>query len=456
MRERIEAALKAGAEADDLTIRIEEADSASIAFQKDELDSLTIAKSIGGSVRALVNGGWGFVSFQDFDDIEERVRQAIEHARLVSDGDEVKLADVEPVVDEVPFEVAYHPDEVPLPEKVGMLRNYNDIILKYDPKISSSIVRYSHGHRKITLATKSGTYISQERIRIGLRLIALAPDEDGRPQDAYESVTSMSDYRAVIGQEQLCETVAKKALEIAAAPTAKAGTYSVVVDPELAGVFTHEAFGHMSESDFVYENPGWLEILVLGKRLGRPILNIYDGGLVPGHAGTIKYDEEGTPATKTYLIREGILTGRLHSRETAAKMGEKPTGNARATAYSYPPIVRMTNTAIEPGDSTFEEMLADIDCGVYAIRSHGGQTSFEQFTFGAAEGFEITNGKLGRRLRNVSISGNLFRTLENIDMIAADEGWDDGGGCGKGEQSGLPTGCGGAHIRILECIVGGS
>ncbi len=455
MRERIEAALKTGMEADDLTIRVEEVDTTTISFQKDELDSLSIGKSIGGSVRALVNGGWGFVSFQDFDNIEERVHQAIEHARLVS-GNDVTLADVKPVVAEVPSGIIYHPDEVPLSEKVGMLRKYNEIIRKYDPKISSSIVRYSHRHRKTTLATKAGAYIKQDPLRIGLRLIALAPDEDGRPQDAYESVTDMSDYKAVTGQEELCETVARKALEIAAAPSVKAGVNTVVVDPELAGVFTHEAFGHMSESDFVYENPGWLEILVLGKRLGRPILNIYDGGLVPGHAGTIKYDEEGTPATKTYLIREGILTGRLHSRETAAKMGEAPTGNARAIGYSYPPIVRMTNTAIEPGGSTFKEMLSDIDYGVYAIRSHGGQTSFEQFTFGAAEGYEIVNGKIGKRLRNVSISGNLFKTLQHIDMIASDEGWDDGGGCGKGEQSGLPVGCGGAHIRIRECVVGGS
>jgi TldD protein len=455
LRDRIEAALKAGPEADNLTIRVEQVDSTSIAFQKDELDSLSIGKSIGGSVRALVNGGWGFVSFQEFDDLEERVRQAIEHAKFVS-GEDVKLTEVAPVVDDVPLEVAYHPDEVPLSEKVSMVRNYNDIVLNHDPKIASTMVRYSHAHRKSTIATKDGTYITQEKLRISLVLAAIVPDEDGRPQDAYETLTSMSDYRAVTGQEQLCEDVARKGLEIAAAPSVKGGAYTVLVDPKLAGVFIHEAFGHLSESDFVYENPGWQDILVLGKKMGHFFLNVYDGGVVPGHAGTLKYDDEGTPTTKTYLIRDGVLTGRLHSRETAAKMGEAPTGNARAVSFAYPPIVRMTNTAIEPGDSSVEEMISGIDKGIYALRSHGGQTNFEQFTFGAAEGFEITGGKIGRRLRNVSISGNLFKTLENIDMIASDEGWDDHGGCGKGEQSGLPTGCGGAHIRIRDCIVGGT
>jgi len=455
LRERIEAALKAGSEADDLTIRLEEITSTSISFQKDELDSLANGKSVGGSVRALLNGGWGFVSFQDFDNLEGRVRQAIEHAKLVS-GDNLKLPEIPPVVDEVPLKAVRHPDDVPLSEKVGLLRNYNSIIMGYDKKIVSTIVRMDHFHQKSTLATKAGSYITQQKLKLNMQLVAIVPDEDGRPQNAMGLITSMDNYNTVAGKEKLCEDVARKGLEIAAAPLARAGTYTVIADPELTGVFIHEAFGHLSESDFIYENPGWLDILVLGKRMGRPILNVADGGTVQGHAGTIKYDDEGTPATKTYLIKDGILTGRLHSRETAVKMGERPTGNARTVSYAFPPIVRMTNTLVEPGGASLKEMLADIKYGIYAVKPHGGQTNFEQFTFGAAEGFEIVDGKIGRRLRNVAISGNLFRTLENIDMIASDIGWEDHGGCGKGAQVPLPVGCGGPHIRIQECIVGGA
>ncbi len=455
MRERIEAALRKGSAADDLTIRIEESTSTSIAFQKDDLDSLSKGKSVGGSVRALVNGGWGFVSFQDLEDLDERVLQAIEHAKLVG-GERIELAEIPVVEDEVPFNVVKHPDDVPLADKVKLLRNYNSIITGYDPKISSSIVRYDGFHKKTTLASKAGSYITQQKLKLTMRMLAIVPDSDGRPQDSMSAVTTLNDYSAITGQEGLCEETAKKAIEIAAAPSVKGGTYTVIADPELTGVFIHEAFGHLSESDFVYENPGWLEILVLGKRMGREILNVTDGGVVPGHAGTLKYDDEGTPAHLTYLIKDGILTGRLHSRETAAKLGEAPTGNARAISYAFPPIVRMTNTAVEAGNSRFEDMLEGIEYGIYAVKPHGGQTNFEQFTFGAGEGFEIVNGKVGRRLRNVSISGNLFRTLENIDMIASDIGWEDHGGCGKGQQAPLPVGCGGPHIRILECVVGGA
>jgi TldD protein len=192
----------------------------------------------------------------------------------------------------------------------------------------------------------------------------------------------------------------------------------------------------------------------MGRKMGRSILNITDGGTVPGQGGSMKYDDEGTECTLTYLVKDGILSGRLHSRETAAMMGEKPTGNARAQSYRFPPIVRMTNTSIEPGPNTFEEMVADIKYGIYAVRPHGGQTSFEQFTFGAGEAFEIVDGKVGQRLRNVSISGNLFKTLENIDMIAGDRSWQSVGYCGKGEQL-APVGGGGPHIRIIDCVVGG-
>jgi len=106
--------------------------------------------------------------------------------------------------------------------------------------------------------------------------------------------------------------------------------------------------------------------MTLGKVFGGSHLNIIDSASRPGLRGSFKYDDEGTRSTKTYLIREGKLTGRLHSRETAAKMHEKPTGNARAINYRHPPIVRMTNTYIEPGECSFEDMIADIKDGVYA------------------------------------------------------------------------------------------
>jgi TldD protein len=195
--------------------------------------------------------------------------------------------------------------------------------------------------------------------------------------------------------------------------------------------------------------------MVLGKRFGGKHLNIIDDPTIPNLRGSYKYDDEGTLAGSTYLIREGILEGRLHSRETAAKMGERTTGNARAVNYLFPPIVRMSNTFIESGSASFEGMLGDIEEGVYVKDWYGGTTSLEMFTFSAGEAYMIRRGRLAELLRPVVLTGNVFTTLQNIDAIGNDLEMNQGGGCGKGGQYPLPVSNGSPHIRIRHCVVGG-
>jgi len=195
--------------------------------------------------------------------------------------------------------------------------------------------------------------------------------------------------------------------------------------------------------------------MALGRKFGGKHLNIVDDATIPDLRGSYKYDDEGVPAARTSLIREGILVGRLHSRETAAKMGEKPTGNARAINYLFPPIVRMANTFIEPGTSCFEEVLGGIKEGVYVKDWYGGTTSLEMFTFSAGEAYMIRDGKLAELLRPVVLTGNVFVTLGNIDAIGNDLNMNQGGGCGKAGQSPLPVSNGSPHIRIHHCLLGG-
>jgi TldD protein len=196
--------------------------------------------------------------------------------------------------------------------------------------------------------------------------------------------------------------------------------------------------------------------MVLGKTFGPKHLSIVDGAAIPGFRGSYRFDDEGTPSTRTDLIREGVLVGRLHSRETAAKMGEEPTGNARAISYAFPPIVRMTNTLIEPQDASFEDLLEGIDDGVYVKNWYGGMTTMEMFTFSAGEAYAIRNGRVEEMVRPVMLSGNLFTTLQNIDAIGNDLDMNQGGGCGKGGQSPLPVSNGSPHIRIRKCLVSGA
>ncbi len=439
-------------QADYIEARLEESQTSYITYRGRELESIGKATAIGGNVRALVRGGWGFVSFNRFDELPSRVALAVKQAQLV--GKEAsQLAAVAPVVDTVSAEIDRDPLSIPLVEKKQMLDEYNDIIWG-TPQLQTSVIGYGDSHRKTVFPNSSGSYIEQERADITLRLSAIAAD-NGEVQQAGLSLGSRGDFRTMQGRHTEVAEMARQAVALLSAPRAKGGEYTVVLDPVLAGVFVHEAFGHLSEADFVYENESLRQIMTLGRKFGSPELNIIDTATTPGLRGSFKYDDEGTPATKTYLIREGQLVGRLHSRETAARMKEKPTGNARAVSYRYPPIVRMTNTYIEPGAVSFTDMISDIKAGIYTKNWYGGTTSMEMFTFSAGEAYMIRNGKIAEAIRPVVLTGNVFTTLSNIDAIGNDLEMNQGGGCGKGAQMPLPVANGSPHIRIRQCLIGG-
>jgi TldD protein len=451
MRDVIADALK-GHGADYIEIHFEESQATSIVYRGERLEEISRARNSGGNIRALVQGSWGFVSFNRLDGLRDKVALALVEARLAS-REPLKLFLMEPVVDTVIPQLKKDSTAIPLAAKKELLDEYNDIILS-SPKIQSSRINYRDGRKRRTFANSEGSYIEQAKTDLTLRLTAIAR-EDNEVQQAGLSLGSNGEFSAAEGLHEQAREVARRAAALLSAPQVKGGEYTVILDPVLAGVFAHEAFGHLSESDFIYQNESLQQVMVLGKRFSGKHLNIVDDPTIPNLRGSYKYDDEGTPTRETYLIREGILEGRLHSRETAATMGERATGNARAINYLFPPIVRMSNTFIEPGSASFEEMLGDIEEGVYVKDWYGGTTSLEMFTFSAGEAYMIRRGKLAELLRPVVLTGNVFTTLQNIDAIGNDLEMNQGGGCGKGGQYPLPVSNGSPHIRIRHCVIGG-
>jgi predicted Zn-dependent protease len=449
-RSEIEAALR-GHDADYLEVRLDDTATNRIIYRGRELEEIGRSRSFGGNARALVRGGWGFVSFNEPSELRKRVEEAVTAARHVG-REKSGLAQVKPIVDDVPLELKKDPRTVPLAAKKELLDKYNETMLSVDG-VTSTNLTYSDGHKRVVFASSEGSFIEQERIDVVSRLAATAR-KNGDMQQASMSLGALNDYSYIETLEETARQLGERAVELLEAPYVKAGNHPVVLDPILAGVFCHEAFGHLSESDFVYENDRMKEIMVLGRQFGQPHLNIVDGAAVPGLRGSFRYDDEGVPAQKTDLIRDGILVGRLHSRETAGKMGEPTTGNARALDYRFPPIVRMTNTYVEPGGTSLEDLIADIDEGVYARNWFGGTTSMEMFTFSAGEAYMIRNGKIAELIRPVKLTGNLFTTLMNIDALGNDMDFNQGGGCGKAGQMPLPVSNGSPHIRIRDVVVG--
>jgi TldD protein len=439
-------------DAEYIEAHLEESQASHLTYRGKKLESTDKTTAVGGNIRALFRGGWGFVSFNNLDDLSVKVKTVVEQARFVA-GCDAEVTRINPIIENVSGEVNQNPVDIPLSLKKQILDEYNDVIWS-TPKLQTSVIGYADGYRKYVYLNSSGSYIEQERADVTLRVAAIAA-ENGEVQQAGLSLGSKGDFEKVKGLHSQIKEMGQKAVDMLTAPTAKGGEYTVVLDPILAGVFIHEAFGHLSEADHVYENPQLREIMTIGKKFGNPWLNVVDGAAVSGLRGSYKYDDEGVPSQKTYLIREGILSGRLHSRETAARMTEKLSGNARSISYRYPPIVRMTNTYIEPGSVSFKNMLSDIKEGIYVKNWYGGTTSMEMFTFSAGEAYMIRNGQIVETLRPVVLTGNVFSTLLNIDAIGDDLDMNEGGGCGKGGQSPLPVSNGSPHIRIQHCLIGG-
>ncbi len=451
LRDRMADALKKS-KADYTEIRIETKDTTSVAYRGKILETVNTGRDVGGIVRVLHKGNWGVSSFNNLEELDRHVALALECAKALGAGD-AKMAEVAPHVYEMAAQMEHDFRKVDLSTKKDLVDGYNNLMLSQSG-LQDSSVGYSDRLLTMYYANSEGAYIKQERPYGQLAFSATARD-GANVQSYYDNVQLAWDFNRIYGQEAAVVGAAKRAVDLLSASPVQAGNYTVILNQKLAGVFIHEAFGHLSEADHIDENPRAQEMMRLGRRFGPSILNVSDGGIHPNLYGSLQFDDEGTPSQETDLVKEGQLVGRMHTRETAGKLGETPTGNARATDYRYPPIVRMTNTCIKGGETPFEEMIKDVELGIYAVDAVGGQTAMENFSFSSQYGYMIRNGQIAEMVKDVILAGNVFQTLENVEAVGNDFEW-FAGGCGKGQGGSLPVGTGSPHVRIKNVLVGGT
>jgi len=333
-------------------IRVEKAQRTNIKYEKGKLMNIDSSEEIGGIVRTLVQGGWGIATFNSLEEIPEKAKKAHDIGKEVSShlNESIKLADVPSEKDEVRSDQQRDFREVTLEEKRDTLKAYNREMLDYDERIESTKAVYSDSFRELRYVNSEGTELYQEIPDITMLLVAIAKGDKNNIQTGLDTIGEASGFELVLDREEMARDVASQAISLLSADPVKGGQYTVLLNPKLAGVFIHEAFGHLCEADHFYKNERLQEIMTLGRKFGPENLNVVDEGFIRGRRGNIPYDEEGVPRQKTYLIKNGKLNSFLHNRETAAKMGQDPTGNARAISYRHEPIVRMTNTYIEEGE----------------------------------------------------------------------------------------------------------
>lgn len=415
-------------------LRIQHVEETSVLIKDQEIKP-TAGRSYGVSVRVLENGSWGFASTQDAQRIKETIETAARLARLTK-GD-VQL-------EEMPVEkkkIRKKPATASLEERIEALQEARKRAV--GNRVKNRTLNYMESFGRQEFYNSEGSEIEEEQFHAYFSCLCVAR-KNGIIQRGHETDSSTRGFRDLKLRE-VCETAAEKAERLLDADAAPQGRFTVILDNEMTGVFSHEAVGHACEGDSIIER----ESILRGK-MGTPIGNekvhIIDSPEKEGF-GQYSYDEEGIRGKETYLVKGGVLTGYLTSRETAGELGMKPNGHARAMGYASFPIVRMSNTHFLPGTVKKEELF-DLPYAIYVKGMRGGSVDIfaGNFLFKAQEGYEIRNGKEERMLRDVTLMGNILETLHNVEQVASDFATNPGF-CGKLGQS-VPVSDGGPHVRI--------
>jgi len=459
LKHLVDRALDSGAKYADS--RFQDVRTTLIAVENGSLRSYESDRSTGVGVRVLVDGAWGLASSSVMDRValRQKVTEAVRLAKASRKlSANTKLAQVKPVESKVELQVKMDPDDIPADIKVKLLLEANKAaIIGPEIRNSSSRLGFLHDHR--FFVSSEGAEVETDITTSGFSQLSVAA-ANGSMERVPEQRSQCAGYEFIESGDwnTFASDVSHLASKVVAAPMPPAGTYPTILDPELIGLFLHEALGHASEGDLVVTKES-----VLDGRMGSPIANesvtIYDDGNING-GYFVPFDDEGVPKSKTTIVEKGRLRGFLLSRETATELGLKPTGNARAQSFEHKPIVRMTNVYMERGDLTFDELVHGIDYGFY-IRgrgSLGGQVDVGggTFTFRAGPSYLIEKGELKHMVRAVTLAGKVLETLKTIDAVGKDFTVTTSvfGGCGKDGQM-AKVGDGGPHVRLQKLTIGG-
>ena len=282
--------------------------------------------------------------------------------------------------------------------------------------------------------------------------------KDGRTETQSVSRSFRSGAEAVTAEamEGIADMAVKGVDLLFEASRPKGGQMPVVMAAGASGILLHEAMGHAFEADFNRKGQSIFSGR-MGKRVAAKGINIIDDGAIPGNRGSCRYDDEGVPGQKTYMVEDGILRSYLHDRISAAYFGVAPTGNGRRESFRYNPIPRMRCTYMESGnDGSVEDLIAGVKKGIFVDQFSNGQVKIGEgdFTFYVKSGMLIENGRLTMPVKDINIIGNGPEALAGITAVAGDLKIDDSGWtCGK-EQS-VPVGCGIPSVLIKKLTVGG-
>lgn len=430
-------------------VRIERIFKTNIAYFKGELEQNNEENYCGAFIRVFDGERWYYSSISDEGNIQSEIEKLASMAKKNSHIHEnpiVKKFSINS--DEVVRYESESVKDIPNDKKDNYLKKYFDVIEEYE-EVSSWSAKYIDRYVVREFYSSKGSSVKYDNNVFGIVVrLTLTYGEEVFNHGWQKSLKTFEDLDE--NKKQLKNDIEEGINFVKNAKPIEPGNYVAVLAPVVAGVFAHESFGHKSEADFMIGDENMKAEWQIGKQVGSKILSIVDYGDVEG-SGYTPFDDEGNKCSKTYLIKEGKLAGRLHDSSTAAILEDEVTGNGRAVNFQFEPIPRMTNTYIEKGDKTFEELISEIKDGIY-IKDINHGSGLSTFTLAPSISYRIKDGKIAEPLKIAVVTGTVFETLNLIDGLS-----DEieifaflTGGCGKMEQWPLPVGFGGPYVRVKK------
>ena len=450
----VEEGLKLGASFVD--IRIEDAEHTSISLRDGVVEAMAGGRDTGAAVRVLYRGAWGFsyTSRLTHEGLRATLEGALAAARAASERvkSPVRVAELPALEDRVLWKPKVNPLDVDSEVKVSDLLEVHRLIAEND-EVKTVTIKYADGSERKIYASSDGRLLEEGRSMAWAYFWVTGRRGDVQAS-AREEIGSIEGYTLFDrwSPEELASKLVDRVVKQLGAKTPRGGVFPAVLAPNVVGVFVHEAFGHLAEADLTLAGSAVRD--KFGEKIASSLVTIVDDPTLPGGFGTYKYDDEGAEARPAVLIEGGVMRGVMTDREFAARLGVEPTGNARAESYRVPPLIRMRNTVMRPGDMSVEELFEGIGFGYYLVSFRGGQANMDgTFQVGIQEAYEIVNGEIGEPVRNMSISGNTLETLAKVDGVAKDFSLEYGR-CGKGQSAFVSDG--GPHIRVRAITIGGA
>ena len=455
-----EAGRSAGA--DFVEIFEEETRSSSLGLKDRQIDTATAGTEYGIGVRLLYGTEvlYGFTS----DDSEEALVKLV---KTLAFG-RIAGMNAPGTAGAKPFEFApekrvcdYNPAAYQDPRVLGQAIK-QDFLFRADkaaralsPKIAQVGASVTDSCSTITLMNSDGLHLEMSRGRLRVNVNVTATDGSER-LTTHESPGALGGYELIqnYSPEALATECGERVLRMLDAGYIAGGQMPVVMGNGFGGVIFHEACGHPLETESVRRKASPF-CGKIGEAIGQPCLTAIDDGTIEGMWGSLKYDDEGTPAQRTVLIENGILKTYMSDRVGAAEVGIGLTGSARRENYKYAPVSRMRNTFIAPGKDTLESMIASVDNGLYAARMAGGSVNpaTGEFNFAVGEGYVIRNGKICELVRGATLIGKGHEIMPRISMVGSD--WDVAAGVCGASSGHVPVTVGQPSIKVDQILVGG-